>query len=596
MLNRRMKLGPLSLLWKIWLSTSFALTVLFAITGYMLQRHALEATTRSLEAEVKASFGAYESVWQARAEKLGSVAGIMSSMPNVRGAFSTGDQAAIRDTAGELWLRISDRLKETAFFLVADPEGKTIASLDNRTPAAVPQQWPVVREVRPKFPRQVSGFIVHQGQLFQLVLTPVYAGSGRGAVLINVLVAGYTVNHLVAQELKESTGASEFVFFSRERVFASTLNDRATAVLSAQAPGAGSIDLVSDGVSEYVALVRELIDLGGKPVGTLGIFRSFEDALQSVDALRRDIVLSWVAAMSIGLWLTWLLARRIVRPVDSLDRAAAEVARQNYDYRVPVNSRDELGRLASTFNSMCASLQRARQDLIRHERISTIGRLAGSIVHDLRNPLAAIYGGAEMLVDTDLAPAQVKRLAGNIYRASRRIQEMLQELLDVSRGRAEQAELCKLREVIQAAVDAMRPTAEAQSVRTEVSVPADLELPMERARMERVFVNLIVNSLEAMPGGGSIRIEASADEKAVTVSIEDTGPGVSGEIRGELFQPFASFGKKSGLGLGLALSRETALDHGGDIWADAAFQGGARFCVRLPLARAETPVAEVPPV
>ncbi|MDP2997954.1 MAG: ATP-binding protein [Bryobacterales bacterium] len=591
-----MKLGPLSLLSKIWLSTSFALTVLFAITGYMLQRHALGATTRSLEAEVKASFGAYESVWQSRAEKLGSVAGILSSMPNVRGAFSTGDQAAIRDTAGELWLRISDRLKETAFFLVADSEGKTIASLDNRTPAAVPQQWPVVRDVRPKFPRQVAGFIVHQGQLFQLVLTPVYAGSGRGAVLINVLVAGYTVNHLVAQELKESTGASEFVFFSRERVFASTLNDRATAVLSARAPRAGRVDLVSDGVSEYVALVRELIDPGGKPVGTLGIFRSFEGARQSVDALRRDIVLFWGAAMSVGLWLTWLLARRIVRPVDSLDRAAAEVARQNYDYRVPVNSRDELGRLASTFNSMCASLQRARQELIRHERISTIGRLAGSIVHDLRNPLAAIYGGAEMLVDTDLAPAQVKRLAGNIYRASRRIQEMLQELLDVSRGRAEQAELCKLREVIQAAVDAMRPTAEAQSVRTDLSVPADLELPMERARMERVFVNLIVNSLEAMPGGGSIRIAASVDEKAVTVSIEDTGPGVSGEIRGELFQPFASFGKKSGLGLGLALSRETALDHGGDIWADAAFQGGARFCVRLPLARGETAVAEIPPV
>ncbi len=591
-----MKRRPLSLLWKIWLSTSFALTVLFAVTGYMLQRHAIEATTRSLEEEVKASFGAYESVWKARAEKLGSVAGIMSSMPNVRGAFSTRDEATIRDTAGELWLRISDRLKETAFFLVADPEGHTITSLDNRTPAAVPKDWPVVREVRPKFPKQVAGFIIHQGQLFQLVLTPVYVDSGRGPALINVLVAGYTVNHLVAQDLKESTSASEFVFYSAGRVFASTLNDRATAVLSAKAPAAGSIDLVSDGVSEYVALVRDLIDLGGKPVGTLGIFRSFEGARQSVDALRRDIVLSWFFAMSVGLWLTWILARRIVRPVDSLDRAATEVARQNYDYRVPVKSRDELGRLASTFNSMCASLQQARENLIRHERISTIGRLASSIVHDLRNPLAAIYGGAEMLVDTDLAPAQVKRLAGNIYRASRHIQEMLQELLDVSRGRAEQLEVCKLREVVEAAIDGARPAVEAQSVQIEVEVPADLDLPLERARMERVFLNLVVNSLEAMPQGGTIRIAASADEKAVTVSVEDTGPGISDEIRGDLFQPFASFGKKDGLGLGLALSRETVLDHGGDIWADADFQGGARFCVRLPLARAETPVAEVPPV
>ena len=206
----------------------------------------------------------------------------------------------------------------------------------------------------------------------------------------------------------------------------------------------------------------------------------------------------------------------------------------------------------------------------------------------MRTPLAAIYGGAEMLVDTDLAPAQVKRVAGNIYHASRRIQEMLQELVDISRGRIEPPETCRLREVIEAAADGLRPTAEAQSVEIAIDVPADLELPMERARMERVFANLIANSLEAMPAGGSVRLVATAIEGAIQVAIEDTGPGISDEIRGELFQPFASHGKKSGLGLGLALSRQTVLDHGGDISADPAYQGGARFTVRLPLSRAES--------
>ncbi len=78
--------------------------------------------------------------------------------------------------------------------------------------------------------------------------------------------------------------------------------------------------------------------------------------------------------------------------------------------------------LGATFNSMCASVQSARQELIRQERISTIGRMASSIVHDLRNQLASIYGGAEMMVDTDLSQAQVKRVAANIYKSSRRIQ------------------------------------------------------------------------------------------------------------------------------------------------------------------------------
>ena len=88
---------------------------------------------------------------------------------------------------------------------------------------------------------------------------------------------------------------------------------------------------------------------------------------------------------------------------------------------------DELGRLAAAFNAMCGSIQNARQNLIRQERIATIGRMSTSIVHDLRNPLAAIYGGAEMLVDGGLSPAQVQRLSGNIYRSSRRMQQMLQE-------------------------------------------------------------------------------------------------------------------------------------------------------------------------
>src|SRR5258707_11910185 len=169
------------------------------------------------------------------------------------------------------------------------------------------------------------------------------------------------------------------------------------------------------------------------------------------------MVLTWICAVIAGLWLTFLLARKIVEPVKQLDRAAAEVARQNYDVRLGVRSDDELGRLVGAFNAMCDSIQSARSELIRQERIATIGRLSSSIVHDLRNPLAAIYGGAEMLVDTDLAPAQMKRLAANIYRASRRIQELLQDLVNVGRGKSCAAETCRLRDVAAAACESLAP-------------------------------------------------------------------------------------------------------------------------------------------
>src|SRR5205085_12422953 len=212
--------------------------------------------------------------------------------------------------------------------------------------------------------------------------------------------------------------------------------------------------------------------------------------------MKTNIVMLWLFAITVGFAMTYLLARRIVGPVEQLDRAAAEVARQNYAIQVPVTSEDEIGRLAATFNNMCASIRQAREDLIRHERISTIGRLSGSIVHDLRNPLAAIYGGAEMLVDADLPPSHVKRLAGNIYRASRRIQELLQDLLNVSRGKSQAAEMCRLREVASAACDSLAPIAEAQGVSVVQEIPAEIELPLERSRMERAFVKLVGNALE----------------------------------------------------------------------------------------------------
>jgi signal transduction histidine kinase len=584
----------LSLLWKILLSTSVAITLLFAATGWIVENDALNTTSRSLESEVQASFQAYRSLWRSRADRLASVSLILSTMSGVRAAFGTGDSATIRDTASELWATAS----ENALLLVTDPNGRLIASVGAVPESRSWRELDVVPAAARRFvpvsgftlkDQQATGFMFKNGNLYQIAVTPVYVQSNRGLALLNVLVAGYQVDHLVAQSLKESTGGSEFLFSSGGRVIASTLNPRATSELARAVAerGAGrSTGRMSDGVTEYAPLHTSLADMEGRPIGDLWIFRSFENASQQLAVLRRDIVLLGLFAMLAGLALTYWLARRIVQPVEKLDRAAAEVGRQNYAYRVPVDSRDELGRLAETFNNMCASIQSARQELIRQERISTIGRLSSSIVHDLRNPLAAIYGGAEIMMDTGIAPPQLKRLASNIYRASRRIQELLQDLVNVGRGKTEGAELCRLCEVAAAAGDSLAPTADARGVHVTLEVPEAIELPLERARVERVFINLIDNALEATPVGGAIHVSAATERDAVIIEVADTGPGISPEIREHLFQPFVSSGKKNGLGLGLALSRQTILDHGGDMWVESEPGHGARFFIRLPLRRA----------
>jgi signal transduction histidine kinase len=573
------RFSRLSLLWKILLSTSVAVTVLFVIAGQIILRDINNTMSETLDAEVRASFQAYTSIWNSRAALLSSVSRILSTMSDVRAAFGTGDQATIRDSAGELWSKISDA---NAIFLVTDPRGKVIASLGGVTPLSLRKSMDVVRMAAAHFPQQASGFFLQDGELYHISVTPVYVQSSQGQGLLNVLVAGYHVDALVAQSLKDETGGSEFLFVTPGRVIASTLNQRATGVVASGSAARSASGRVSDGVVEYARFETPLLDITGQPVGRLLILRSFEAARLRISRLYSNIILLWLIAVSIGLVLTYLLARRIVEPVKQLDRAAAEVARQNYAIEVEVRSEDEMGRLARTFNNMCASIRQAREDLIQQERISTIGRLSASIVHDLRNPLAAIYGGAEMLVDRDLPTGHVKRLAGNIYQASRRIQELLQDLLDVSRGKSRQPELCRLREVASAACDALAPIAEAQGVSLTISISPDIELPLERSRMERAFLNVISNALEAMPGGGEVLVSASIPEDGSTlVRVQDTGPGISPEIRSKLFQPFVSAGKRTGLGLGLALTRQAVLDHGGEMWVESEPGQGATFCFRL---------------
>jgi signal transduction histidine kinase len=316
-------------------------------------------------------------------------------------------------------------------------------------------------------------------------------------------------------------------------------------------------------------------------VGQLAILRSFEVAQRETSALRRNISLLWLAAMAAGLALTYLLARRIVEPVKALDRAVAEVGRRNYDCVVPVKSEDELGRLAATFNAMCASIREAREELIRTERIATIGRLGASIVHDLRNPLATIYGGAEMLLYSQLSEAQIRRLAANMFGASQQVQELLQDLLDVGRGKPGEIHPCDLREIAGGVAGSLESIATAQQVRILVQIPEGLELPLDRRRIERVFLNLMGNALEAMPAGGAIAVSAAATPDSVVVTVSDTGPGIAPEIRNRLFQPFITARKKGGMGLGLALARQAVVDHGGDMWADSS-ASGASFLFRLP--------------
>lgn len=569
-----------SLVSKIFLVTAVAVTTLFAAAGWFFLYQASAALHSGLEQELRASLATADASLESRTEHLATASRLLASMSDIRAAFGSRDAATIRDTTAEFWARaeaVHNRV-EPAVFAVADPDGTVLVSVGGRSPRTLAsgQRLPetLLKPARRAFPGQSRAFAEWEGTVWQVLATPVYVDSSGGPALLNILVAAHAITEQTLDDLKQRTGGIDFLLRAGGRTALATVNP------------AGAVQIAGE-PDRFAIRSTMLRDGEGNGLAELWAVRSFADMLARIQTLRRNMAIAWLMAMMAGLALSYALARRIVRPVRVLNRAAQEVGRGNYSVRAPEDSADELGALARTFNRMSAAIETSRDEQVRNGQIVAIGRIAASIAHDLRNPLSAVVSGSEMLADFDLPPPQLKKTAGHVHKAARHMAQLLEEIGDVTHPKPAADEVCPANVLVQAAVESQEARALEQQVTIRQRIETQFMVRVRKSRVERVLINLIANSLEAMPEGGEITIRVWALEEVGWVEVSDTGPGVPEDIRAKLFQPFTT-GKKRGLGLGLALSRQTMLEHGGDLEL-AGSDRGARFCVRLPREGAACP-------
>ncbi|HLK69530.1 MAG TPA: HAMP domain-containing sensor histidine kinase [Bryobacteraceae bacterium] len=563
-----------SLLAKIYLATAVAVTTFFAAAGWFFLYQASAALHSGIEQEVRASLATADASLEARTEHLATASALLASTSDIRSAFSSRDTATIRDTAGEFWAKAETGHKhiEPVVFAVAGPAGIVLASVDSETSPALQsgQQLPrdVLEPARRAFPQQSRAYAEWDGTVWQVLATPVYVDAGNRAALLNILVAAHPLTEQTLRDLKERTGGIDFLLRAGGRTTLATVDAPSAARISSQ--------------PEHFAVHSTTLRNGeGATLAELWAVRPLQDVEARIGALRQKMIVAWLIAMTAGLALSYALARRIVRPVRTLNQAAQEVGRGNYSVRAPEDSSDELGVLARTFNRMAVAIQESRDEQVRSGQIMAVGRLAASIAHDLRNPLSAVVGGSEMLAEFDLTAPQVKETATHVHNAARRMERLLAEIGQVARTKAAEREDCLVTDLIGSAVDSQQARTERQHVAIHQSIEGQFTVHCDRSRVERVLVNLIGNALEAMPDGGEIDIRVWCADGMVWIEVSDTGPGVPAEIRAKLFQPFVTSGKKDGLGLGLALARQTMIEHGGDLESKESDRG-ARFRLRLP--------------
>ena len=323
------------------------------------------------------------------------------------------------------------------------------------------------------------------------------------------------------------------------------------------------------------------------------------------------------AFLAVGIGLSVLLARRLVRPVKQMRTAAGRIGAGAYDERIELRRRDELGDLADDLNRMATSLQASVQVLEQRveERtreleqalaeLSRKGRqlevasrhkseFLANMSHELRTPLNAMIGFSRVLRKRMYGEINAKQeeYLDDILSSGNHLLSLINDVLDLSKVEAGQVELevatFSLREALQRGVVMVREPAVEKGVRLSLALAPAVDLVEgDERRLRQVVYNLLSNAVKFTPGGGCIDVRSSQVNGEVQVSVTDTGPGVAPEDHERIFEEFqqtdVGVDQRDGTGLGLALSKRLVELHGGRIWVESEPGQGSRFVFTLPI-------------
>jgi nitrogen fixation/metabolism regulation signal transduction histidine kinase len=322
------------------------------------------------------------------------------------------------------------------------------------------------------------------------------------------------------------------------------------------------------------------------------------EAQQHIRAIAYGVAAGGILfAILASLWI----AARISRPIESLARAAEEVAEGNWDTQVPQGGRDEIGALARSFNHMTSELASQRDRLVQTERVAAWRELARRLAHELKNPLFPLQLTVENLVRArELSAAEFDE----VFRESTQtlsmeianLKTIIGRFSDFSRMPKPQLERLDANEALRRVAQLYFPAASHATQNTAdrfisdskikctlETTPDPLLIDVDAELLHRALSNLVLNAMDAMPDGGILKLSATSKEDKVEIKVSDSGEGLTPEECERLFTPYYTT-KQHGTGLGLAIVQSVVADHDGAIAVESQAGGGATFVITLPKA------------
>jgi signal transduction histidine kinase len=301
-----------------------------------------------------------------------------------------------------------------------------------------------------------------------------------------------------------------------------------------------------------------------------------------VSAFRSSLLWTGLVAVALGISLIYFLTRRILIPVRQLNTAAQLVGNGQLSHEIPSNGKDEIGKLAQTFNSMTRRLENAETER---------QRMLADVAHELRTPLTNAQGYIEAIKDglKEPDPATIDAVHRQILQLHRLIDDLRLLTLAESGNLELRLESQPVAELLDSVVGGFEPRAQVKGINLLRKYPQSLPtITMDRSRIAQVVGNLLENAILHTQGGGSVEVGAVQAGDKIVVTVADTGEGIPADalprVFDRLYRHDRSRNRSSGgSGLGLSIAKELVEAHGGAIGVESEVGAGARFYFSLPV-------------
>ena len=304
---------------------------------------------------------------------------------------------------------------------------------------------------------------------------------------------------------------------------------------------------------------------------------------QLIDEYTFQFGLFVVGAILVGGMVVYLLVRRVVAPLHTIEMATKTVADGDFRPIPGGETHDEIGSLVNAFNQMAFQIQEHRDQIIQTEKLSALGTLTSGVAHELNNPLSNISTSCQILLEEvcNMVPDYHRDLLSAIEEQVLKARDIVRALLEYSRERHFELKPVDLREVVEDSLKLLRGEVPTNVIVRE-HVPEGITLGLDNTSMERALINLIMNAIQAMEDGGDLTIESEVlPEKAgVILSVADTGVGIPQELLPRIFDPF--FTTKDvgrGTGMGLSITYGIIEQHRGRLHVESTSHTGERHGV-----------------